>query len=90
MSWSISFIGTADKLVEALDNQSNILTGASKEEFDAVKPHIIGIVNQNYNKKEGSTQPTLRVVANGHGYKGPDQEYVNANVEVKTFFETIL
>jgi hypothetical protein len=90
MSWSISFIGTPEKIVDALHKESERLTGASKEEFDRVVPNIMGIVLQNYTTVPGATAPTLRVQANGHGYKDEKNEYCNANVEVKTFHETIL
>jgi hypothetical protein len=43
MSWSISFIGNPDKIVTALSENSAKVTGKSKEEYDAVLHHIIGL-----------------------------------------------
>ena len=34
MSWSISYIGSPEKIIAALDRHSESISGKSKEEFD--------------------------------------------------------
>lgn len=65
MTWSINFIGTPANIAAALERHSKNLTGASSVEYDAVKPHIVGILNQNY----GTTPAMMKVIAKGHGYE---------------------
>lgn len=65
MSWSIKFFGHPDKVIEALEAESNKLSGESKVEYDAALPHIVGLVKQNYNDQ---SKPLIQVDASGHGY----------------------
>jgi hypothetical protein len=84
MSWSVSLIGQPDKLVEALEAESARLTGQCKEEFDAAKPHIAGLVNQNYQRAEGVAAPVLQLEAHGSGYKSNGvEQYRSAAVTLK-------
>jgi len=46
MSWSISMIGTPAGVVDGLKRNSDLLCGQSREEYDAAKPHLIGLVEQ--------------------------------------------
>ena len=62
MSWSVNKTGTPDEVVAYLKEQSNILYGQSKEEYDAALPHLIAIVEQNLG---GS----ISLNAYGHGSK---------------------
>jgi hypothetical protein len=50
MSWSFYATGTPQKLVEKLDKQSANLTGDSKQEFDAAKPFLAGLIQQNFGR----------------------------------------
>ena len=77
MSWSAYFVGSPDKIIEALKKQSEQLTGQSKEEFDAVLPHISGLLELNKNVK---ATPALRLSASGHGYNG-EYNHVQVNIE---------
>lgn len=62
MSWSIQFIGTPEKVIEALGNhEKNMGEGASKEEFKAALPHITGILKLNFN----NGNPVVRLTAHG-------------------------
>lgn len=83
MSWSVSFIGTPDKIVVALENQSGKLSDQSKVEYDSVLPHLIGIVRENF----GDDSAVLHLNANGHGYaeKG-EQKNRNLTVELKRIY----
>jgi len=65
MSWSIGFIGTATKVVEALKEEANNLSGASKLEYEAALPYLIGIVEQNF---DNNIEAIVKLQASGHGY----------------------
>lgn len=65
MSWSVQFIGKPEKVVEALQTQSNNLTGESKVEYDSALPHLIALVNENF----GTGYP-VKLSASGHGQTG--------------------
>lgn len=77
MSWSVTFIGTPEKITEALGKYSTtVLSGKSKEEFDAALPHFAGILAQNYSKPQ---DPVMRLTASGHGHDG----YNSCNVNIE-------
>lgn len=59
MSWSVRFIGTPEKVVEALDKFGDTLSGQSKEEFDEAKPALVTLVN-------GNVGPMVDLNASGH------------------------
>lgn len=67
MSWSAHFMGTPDKIVEALTKQSQNLTSNSKIEFDAALPHMIGLIQQNKGKDK---PPLLEFSGNGSAWDG--------------------
>lgn len=77
MSWSTNITGNPDKITEALDKQSQELTGQSKAEFDAALPHLKGLLALNYH--ENGASPVIEFSANGHGHDG----YSNCNVSIK-------
>jgi hypothetical protein len=62
MSWSVQFIGKPEKVIEALQKQSETMSGESKAEYDSALPHLIGIVKENI----GYDWP-VKIVASGHG-----------------------
>jgi hypothetical protein len=64
MSWSVSYIGTAQKIIDALNDQSEKLQGPSKEEFDSALPHLRGLLAENY----APNAPLLKLDASGSGY----------------------
>lgn len=76
MSWSINLIGTPKNITAALDKYSEQINGQSKTEFDAVLPHIKGILNQNVNDK---TEPVLKLEGYGHA----SGSYSNCTVKVE-------
>lgn len=67
MSWSAYYIGTPEKLVEALQKQSESLSGNCKAEFDAALPHITGLIQQNKGKDK---PPILNLASSGSAYDG--------------------
>lgn len=78
MSWSIQFIGKPKKVVEALQAQSEKMSGESKVEYDCALPHLVGIVKENF----GHDYPVM-LVASGHGQTGkkPKRE-LTASIEL--------
>jgi hypothetical protein len=79
MSWSVGFIGKPANVTAALDGFSEKLSDLSKEEYDAAKPSIIALVNQNF----GDDNTIVKVSASGHGTTIGDkpQRYLSCNVE---------
>jgi hypothetical protein len=73
MSYSVGFLGTPEEVVKQLDGQSSILSGESKEEYDAVLPSLIGLVKQN------SDEPNrkVRITASGHAYTNQEGKKVS-------------
>lgn len=83
MSWSISFIGKPEKVSKALDEYSEKMTGYSKTEFDAALPHLKGLVEQNFNKKDDAQLVKITASGHGHAENGEDvYRTLAANVEV--------
>jgi hypothetical protein len=79
MSWSVSFIGKPEKVIEALQKQSETLTGESKKEYDSALPHLIGLVNENF----GTSYP-VKLAASGHGtvYADKSDRQLTASIEL--------
>jgi hypothetical protein len=64
MSFSFSKIGTAKQLAEAIDRQSEQLTGDSKSEFDEAAPHLKGLLALNCG--EHNENSAMHLEASGH------------------------
>lgn len=79
MSYSVTFIGTTDKVVAALEAESEKLSGPSKEEYDNALPSLVNAVKQNFNPQD--PQPLIKVEANGHGVK-TDGKFVQSYCRV--------
>lgn len=84
MSFSVSYVGKPDAIKRKLVEESDRLTGHSKEEFDAVKPALETILDQHVNNHS-----PISLSANGHasftdGVKTSGQ----CSVEVKTLYGT--
>ena len=62
MSWSKTVIGKPENVVAALEAYSEKLNGASKVEYDAALPHMVGLTKQTIG--EGKI---VKVAATGHG-----------------------
>ena len=75
MSWSVITKGTAEEVVKHLEDQSNMLDGQSKEEFDAALPHLIALVKEN-------TPGTVNLAAFGHGVKDGEGKYYDKSCTV--------
>lgn len=84
MSWSVTLIGHPANIASALTAQSETLEGQSKVEFDSALPHMVALVNENFNPV-GMAPPVVKLAANGHGYANGDdqrQRYFSASIEV--------
>ena len=75
MSWSVNKLGTPDEVIEHLNEQSNVLNGQSKEEYDEALPHMVAIVKQNIGG-------TVNLNAYGHGVKNADGVFYDRNCTV--------
>ena len=71
MSWSLSFSGTPEEVVQKIQDQ-DYTDPNSKKEYETVKEHLIGLVERNDLK---------RIVINAHGHSGFDSEGVEQNSE---------
>lgn len=81
MSWSISFIGRPEKVVEALEGYvaKTGISGPSKEEYEKALPLMVGIVNQNF----GNEGELVQVSASGSGtYSGGEPQNSRCNVKI--------
>jgi hypothetical protein len=84
MSWSVQFIGKPEKVVEALNAQSETMktySGDSKAEFDAALPHLVALVNENF----GTGYP-VKLVASGHGVSGGDKPNRQLTVSLEVIY----
>jgi hypothetical protein len=68
MSWSVSFIGTPDKIAAALDAESAKQNGQSKIEFDSALPALKTLLGQNFNNEPTQGPPMLKLTASGSGW----------------------
>ena len=79
MSWSISFIGTSEKVAEALTAYSEKIDGYSKVEYDKALPHMVALVKENF----GNAGELVKCSASGHGYivnDVPQQGHLNCEI----------
>jgi hypothetical protein len=86
MSWSVVFIGKPENVAAALNEQSEKLDGASKVEYDAALPHLVGIVEQNF----GENSPAVKITANGHGYTNGEQSSRQLTVSIELMYGTLV
>ncbi len=78
MSFGVSFIGNPEAIKRKLDETSASLTGQSKEEFDAVKPALDTLLDQQVGNG------VIQLNANGHAsFTDGAKTYGNCTVEVK-------
>lgn len=69
MSWSVSLIGKPENVAAELESYGETLTGVSKDEYEAARPHLVGLTRQNFAVDgSGCIVPTLKFSAGGTGY----------------------
>lgn len=88
MSWSVNYIGTAQNIINALNEQSEKFTGQTKEEFDAALPHIRGLLAENYAPEK---PPLLKLDASGSGYSvGGEQKQRQCSVQIQQLWGALV
>lgn len=88
MSWSAYLIGTPDKVVDALEKQSENLSGQSKEEYDAALPHLVSLVKANSNVNGG---PVIQIQASGSAYlQNGETQNSTCNVSIQQLHGALL
>ena len=88
MSWSVTFIGESENIIKALNDYSTKLNGPSKEEFDHALPHLIGLVQLNFNK---AYPAVLKLNANGHAFSNSDgPQYSSCGASIETIGTGVL
>jgi hypothetical protein len=81
MSWSVQFIGKPEKVVEALNAESEKLNGQSKVEYDSALPHLVALVNENF----GTGYP-VKLAASGHGTVYTDKSDRQLTVSLESIY----
>lgn len=81
MSWSNSWMGKPSAIKAAIGRYAATLTGLSKEEFDAARPALETLLDQNSNIEK---EPIVALEANGHAYvKDGARQYSACSVTLK-------
>jgi predicted transcriptional regulator len=70
MSWSVSMIGTPEKVAVALEEHAGTLTGQSKVEYEAAAPQLAALVRQNF----AQVPMVVKIEAAGHGVTHGSEE----------------
>lgn len=79
MSFSVSFIGKPDAIKRKLAEESARLTDQSKTEFDAIKPALETILDQQVGNG------VVHLHANGHAtFTNGAKTYGNCSVDIKS------
>lgn len=90
MSWSTTIIGHPANIASALTAQSETLEGQSKVEFDSALPHMVALVNENFNPA-GMAPPVVKLAASGHGYAhGDEQQQRHFTATIEVIYATIV
>jgi hypothetical protein len=82
MSWSNSWIGRRSGIKAAIGRYSATLSGQSKEEFEAVRPHLEALLDLNFNQTAVG-DPIVHLDANGHAYRLEGSAYSQVSVSLK-------
>jgi hypothetical protein len=87
MSWSVSLIGTPEKVAAAVEEYGDKLQGQSKVEYQDAAPHLAALVRQNFS----TSNICVRLDASGSGYTQDGKEVSRtAAVKLETFYAGIL
>ncbi|HUX61292.1 MAG TPA: hypothetical protein VMV32_08260 [Ignavibacteriaceae bacterium] len=91
MSWSIGFIGKPENIHAAIEKESEKLSGQSKIEFDDAAPHLIALVEQNFDNRENPCPITLKIHASGSGFADTGgQHNRSCTVLIESFYEDLV
>lgn len=82
MSWSVNYVGNPENITKKLQENSEKLSGKSKEEYDEALPHLIALIGMNYNKQYPNF--AIKLIASGHAYSDVQgtNSYSNCQVEI--------
>lgn len=87
MSWNVSIIGQPEAVVAELDRESERQSGQCKVEFDSAKPHLVGLVKENFSKNASSQPLIVHLEASGSGYEsGGTQVSRSCLVSLKSLY----
>ena len=87
MSWSVSIIGTPEKICQQLDACSTKLDGQSKVEFDDAKEHLKALVMQNVSTPNQEYGYLVKLTANGHStFTDGKKTYGQISVAIDSFY----
>lgn len=88
MSWSVQYIGKAADVIAALETHGEKIGehyAQSKAAYEEAKPHLIGLVQQNFvseeAKENGYTEPVIKITASGSG-AAKDGQQMNRSCSV--------
>jgi hypothetical protein len=85
MSFSVSYVGKPDAIKRKLAEDSDRLTDQSKVEFDAVKPALETILDQQVGNG------LIHLSASGHAtFTNGVKTYGNCNVDVKPLYGVLV
>jgi hypothetical protein len=92
MSWSFSCIGKPAAVAAALESHGNTLSGQSRVEFDAARPHLVALVRENFvNPGSGHTETLIDFEASGSGSARGDQQLQRScTVSIKPTWKTLV
>lgn len=87
MSWSISYIGTSEKICAALDEYETTLSDQSLQEFQEVKDSLKILVNGNV----GKINEVIQLTASGHAtFTNGIKSYGNLTVSLSSIYAKYL
>jgi hypothetical protein len=96
MSWSFACIGKPAAVAAAIEAHGEKLSGQSRVEFDAAKPHLVALVKENFALPGSSyAEPLIDFEASGsgttHGPPGSEaQVQRQCHVSVKPVWKALV
>lgn len=89
MSYSVSYIGNPDKIINALKEYGNTISGQSKQEFNKALRHVIELIKQNDSKP--GPLPIIEVSMSGSKtVYGADKLHSSCHVSIKHIYGVIV
>lgn len=83
MSFSVSVVGSVEGIKKRLSEESARLTDASKQEFDAIKPALETLLDQQVSRDD-QPKAAFQLDASGHAYfENGVKKYGRASVVLK-------
>jgi len=92
MSWNISVIGIPEKVEQVIEDATVEFTGDSLAEYQAAKPHLLGLIHENFDNSEPPTPArlVLHLEASGSGWsKGGKDMGRSLTVKLERWYSRI-